>query len=157
MQDHLSAELDPFALPHRRIRRENFGTVNTHRGEIVHGAAIGAQAAPIAGNAPAGVAPATLTITVCDRSGTTRIPASPDETILVAMERAGMNPPARCRSGECGWCRSRLTAGTVRVSDRNDGRRAADRKFSFIHPCASYPVTDIELGVEKNPLGRSPL
>ncbi|MBO7423622.1 MAG: iron-sulfur cluster-binding domain-containing protein, partial [Oscillospiraceae bacterium] len=34
------------------------------------------------------------------------IPASADEPVLVAIERADIKAPSRCRAGECGWCRS---------------------------------------------------
>ena len=38
-----------------------------------------------------------------------------------------------------------LTAGEVYVRPESDGRRAADRRLGFIHPCASYPLSDLSL------------
>lgn len=70
-----------------------------------------------------------------------------EETILVACETAGVRVPADCRSGECGWCHSRLISGDVYVPESADGRRLADKKFGWIHPCATYPLSDIEIEV----------
>ena len=76
-----------------------------------------------------------------------KIDASADEPVLVAIERAGIKAPSRCRSGECGWCRSRLVSGEVYVPAENEGRRWADKKYGFIHPCASFPLSDLVLEV----------
>jgi len=78
------------------------------------------------------------------------IPARATESIVVAMERAGLAPPSQCRAGACGYCRSRLVAGDVFVSPENDGRRAADKQFKFFHPCSSYPISDLEIVVPRN-------
>ena len=75
------------------------------------------------------------------------IPCVSEETLLVAMERAVIYAPSHCRSGICGWYRSRLVSGQVRVDDRVDGRRAADVKFGYIHPCCTYPAGDTVIEV----------
>ena len=49
--------------------------------------------------------------------------------------------------GQCGWCHSRLVSGEVFIPDEADGRREADKKFGWIHPCCTYPLSDIELDV----------
>ena len=59
------------------------------------------------------------------------ISARARETVLVAMERARIVPPSKCRSGECGFCRSRLVSGDIYVRPQNDGRRLADHKFDY--------------------------
>lgn len=33
------------------------------------------------------------------------------------------------------------------VVNGRDGRREADRKFGFIHPCVTYPLDDMEIDV----------
>ena len=70
-----------------------------------------------------------------------------EQTLINACERAGIRVPSDCRSGQCGWCHSRLISGEVFVPEKADGRRAADKKFGWIHPCASYPCSDIEMEV----------
>ena len=86
-------------------------------------------------------------LTVDIRGDKTVIPCKADESLLWAMERAGINAPSHCRSGECGWCHSRLVAGEVYIPAEADGRRLGDRKFGWIHPCVSFPISDIELAV----------
>lgn len=77
-------------------------------------------------------------------SGTTHeIPAEATEPILVAIEIAGLVLDSRCRSGECGICRSKLVSGEVFILPDNDGRREADKDLGYIHPCATYPLSDI--------------
>lgn len=75
------------------------------------------------------------------------IDASADEPLLVAIERAGIKAPSRCRSGECGWCRSRLISGKVFIPEKTDGRRWADKEYGFIHPCSSFPASDLYVDV----------
>lgn len=75
------------------------------------------------------------------------IDADANEPVLVAIERAGIKAPSRCRSGECGWCRSRLVSGEVFIPEETDGRRWADKQNNEIHPCASFPVSDLVLVV----------
>jgi len=68
-----------------------------------------------------------------------------NESVLVALERAGISAPSRCRSGECGFCRCRLVSGEVFIPPETDGRRKADLKFGYLHPCCSYPKSDIKI------------
>ena len=79
------------------------------------------------------------------------IPCRADENILVALERAGIAGPNRCRGGICGWCRSRLLSGDVFIPEDTDGRRAQDKLDGYIHPCASFAVSDlfIEMPLKK--------
>ncbi len=76
-----------------------------------------------------------------------KIPCKAEESVLVSLERAGIEAPSRCRSGECGYCRSKLVSGEVFIPEETDGRRIADAKFGYIHPCCSYPVSDIEIHI----------
>lgn len=68
-------------------------------------------------------------------------------TLLSSLERLGIAPPSRCKSGVCGWCRSKLVAGEVYIPSSTDGRRLADKENSFIHPCACFPLTDITIEI----------
>lgn len=72
---------------------------------------------------------------------------SSTQSLISAIEAKGIRVPSDCRSGECGWCHSRLVSGDVYVPEKADGRRAADKKFGWIHPCVSYPLSDIEIEV----------
>ena len=75
------------------------------------------------------------------------IDAACSEPVLVALERAGIKAPSRCRSGECGWCRSRLVKGDVFIPAENEFRRFEDREFGYIHPCCTFALTNAEIEV----------
>ena len=76
-----------------------------------------------------------------------KIPCAANEPILVAIERAGIKAPSQCRAGECGWCRSKLLAGDVFVPADKEYRRWSDKENGYIHPCATFAVSDIVLEV----------
>jgi succinate dehydrogenase/fumarate reductase-like Fe-S protein len=59
----------------------------------------------------------------------------------------GIATPANCRSGICGWCHSRLVSGNVYVPKEVDGRRMADLQYGYVHPCSTFPLSDIEIDV----------
>jgi ferredoxin len=63
------------------------------------------------------------------------------------MERAGIKAPSRCKSGSCGFCHSRLVRGEYFVDTKHEYRRQADLKFGYIHPCCTYPESDMEIDV----------
>ena len=86
-------------------------------------------------------------LTVVIRGEKQTVPCRAEESLLWAMERAGIKAPSHCRSGECGWCHSRLISGEVYIPEDADGRRLADKKFSWVHPCCTFPLGDIELEV----------
>ena len=73
--------------------------------------------------------------------------ASSRETLLAAMEQAGIRAPSRCRSGVCGFCRSLLVSGEVFIPEQSDRRRLTDRQTGRIHPCCAFPVSDIVLEI----------
>ena len=88
----------------------------------------------------------TYQITVVTSDGQTRtVPAKAEETILVAFERAGIKAPSKCRSGECGFCRSRLASGDVYVPEKVDYRRQYDKATGYIHPCSAFPRSDCKI------------
>lgn len=73
------------------------------------------------------------------------IPCFSEETLLVALERAGIEAPSLCRSGECGFCRAKLIKGNVFIPNGTDYRRAVDTKYGIIHPCMSYPMSNLTI------------
>jgi ferredoxin len=134
MYEFVAKELSTLDLPARRIRREVCGEVK----DITQ-----------APGFPQGAGGETFRLQIHIGGTTTEIPAKTVETILVAIERAGLAPPSECRSGECGFCRARLISGDVYIRPNGDGRRAADKQFGYVHPCSSYPITDLELSVPR--------
>lgn len=90
---------------------------------------------------------AVFSITVDVRGKKQTVPCKAEQSLLSALEQAGIAAPSHCRSGVCGWCHSRLVSGDVYIPEDADGRRLADKKFGWIHPCCSYPLSDIEMEV----------
>jgi ferredoxin-NADP reductase len=133
----LLEELEPFELPPGALRQEPCGEtedVSAHPGY------------------PRELADSVFTMKVHQGDGIYSIPARASESVLIALERAGLAPPAQCRSGQCGYCRSRILGGHIYVLPGSDSRRAADSKFGHFHPCSSYPLTDLEIRVPAHPL-----
>jgi len=91
---------------------------------------------------PADAIGRTVSLTIVTGHTETVIPARCAEPILQAAERFGLIVNSRCRSGECGICRSKLIRGEVFIVPDNDGRRAADKELGYIHPCSTYPLSD---------------
>ena len=135
MYTFIEKELENFNLPPKRIRREAFGEIK--------------EVLSLPGF-PQEMAEKTFRIRVHMGDSFKEIPAIATETVLVALERANLKPPAKCRSGECGFCRSLLLSGNVFVSPISDWRRAGDKKFNYFHSCASYPVSDLEIRVPRH-------
>lgn len=132
MHEAVTRELASLSIPPKRIRRESFA----------------------ADRDAAETGRYTITVRRQGGGAPLAVPAAGNESVLVALERAGLNPPALCRSGECGWCRSRLLEGQVHTSPLKDGTRGADRKFGWFHPCCSSPRSDLLIEIPENPVRR---
>ncbi|MFR5780431.1 MAG: 2Fe-2S iron-sulfur cluster-binding protein [Oscillospiraceae bacterium] len=53
------------------------------------------------------------------------------------MERAGINARRLCRSGECGWCHSRLVSGEVYVPPRSTAAAWPTRSSAGYTPASA--------------------
>ena len=76
-----------------------------------------------------------------------KISVRADEPILCAIERAGIKIPSSCRSGVCGWCRTRVVEGNTYNPEKNENRRKGDVILGYIHPCASFALSDLVLEI----------
>lgn len=79
------------------------------------------------------------------------IPARAGETLMVAMERAGLKALSQCRVGECGFCRSLALSGDFTTDPAHDRRSTQDKERGIIHPCCTYPDGDAEISVPVDP------
>ncbi len=86
-------------------------------------------------------------LTVHIRDSVYELDAANNETLITAMERAGIPAVVRCRNGSCGFCHSRVVNGEYFIDSKDDFRRAADKKFNYIHPCSTYPESDMEIDI----------
>lgn len=86
-------------------------------------------------------------LTVHIRDAVYELDAANNETLITAMERAGIPAVVRCRNGSCGFCHSRVLNGEYFIDNKDDFRRSADKKFNYIHPCSTYPESDMEIDI----------
>ena len=70
-----------------------------------------------------------------------------DEPLLKAMENGGIDSPSICMVGVCGFCRSKLVSGKVKAD--TNYLLASDMKYHYIHPCVSYPLSDVTIVLSK--------
>lgn len=75
------------------------------------------------------------------------VPMRGDETVLVSLERAGLYPEARCRSGHCGYCGAELLSGRVFVPARWQESVRTGKSPEKLHPCCSFPLSDLEISI----------
>ena len=132
MYSFLDQELPKLGLKARRIRKELPGEYGDPTGDAAY---------------PKEAAGKIYKVTVLIRGESQTVECRADQTLLDALEKAGIRAPSHCRSGECGWCHSRLVSGDVYIPEDTDGRRAADKKFGWVHTCCSYPLSDVTLDV----------
>ena len=137
MYNFLDGEIAKLGLRRKFVRRELFGMIKDPWNQPGY---------------PEDIRGKTFNLKVIQCGREYDITASADEPLLTSIERAGITAPSRCRSGECSWCRSKLISGKVFVPEKTDGRRRADIEFGYIHPCASFPMSDIVLDVPNSTL-----
>lgn len=72
-----------------------------------------------------------------------------NETLLSAFERNSVPSAAKCKIGECGYCRCKLIEGNVETISVHsvDSLRQADKKYNFIHPCRAFAKSDVTLAL----------
>lgn len=131
MYAFVDKELEKLNLPKKYIRHEMFGEFHNPQSQDDY---------------PAGI-PETVKITVTIQDKTYIIKGKSTDSVMQIIEQNGLAVPARCRSGECGFCHSHLLSGKVYVPKHLEYRRLADYKFGCIHPCCSFPLTDLEINV----------
>lgn len=69
-----------------------------------------------------------------------------DETLLTSMENAGIKAPSLCRVGECGFCRSILIDGKIKMVGGTQPKALSEN--DYIHPCITYPESDVVLKLD---------
>lgn len=135
MYNFVDKEIETLGLRRKFIRHELFGEYFTPSKEADY---------------PKNVAPEfKLTVRIAGKETTVTAPA--ETSLLRTLEANGIAAPAHCRSGECGWCHSKLVSGKVYTPKSVDGRREADLIYGYIHPCCAFPLSDVV--VEVPPVG----
>ena len=132
MYDFVRKELEALDAPRRRVRFEVFGQ---------------ARDITVFDGFPKEKSGETYKLTVRTGVSETVIDAKANESIAVALERAGLKIHTACRSGSCGFCRVKVLSGEYFVCPQNDGRRAADKDFGYVHACSTYPLGDMSVKI----------
>jgi len=120
-------ELRKLGVPERRIRQEVFGSPS----KVHLDPAWPKEIAPDA-------------VFTAKLSSGQKITARAVEPLLIALEKAGIAVENSCRSGECSMCRVKLLNGKV-FQTSSAKIRQSDRQAGYIHSCAAYPISDIEI------------
>lgn len=131
MYTFMDTQLSTLGLRRKFVRRELFG-------EVFH---------PENNSDYTGDPNSVFTVTVHMAGKTYSVPCKADTTLLRAMEKAGVHAPSDCRSGTCGWCHAQLLSGDVYIPQQTDGRRIADKQYGYIHPCCTFPLSDLTIDV----------
>lgn len=71
------------------------------------------------------------------------LPCYNNKTIIQAIYDSGIYIPNKCNVGSCGFCKSELISGEVKIV--NDKRSDVDKKYNYIHPCSTYPLSDLKI------------
>jgi NAD(P)H-flavin reductase/ferredoxin len=71
-------------------------------------------------------------------------PCEPNESVLDAAQRAGLEIPFSCRKGVCGTCKGRVVSGEVRAYS-GDALGAAERAAGNVLFCNARPRSDLEI------------
>ncbi|WP_086984140.1 2Fe-2S iron-sulfur cluster-binding protein [Vibrio aphrogenes] len=74
-------------------------------------------------------------------NGLTQVKAAPTQTVLEAMENAGLEPEFMCRDGHCGACKCELEAGDIEYV----GFALAFTQPREILPCICKAKSDLVL------------
>jgi ferredoxin-NADP reductase len=78
------------------------------------------------------------------KAGGKIIRAKAGETLLKALENAGLKIASSCRCGECSYCRVKILKGTV-FEPETSLVRMSDRKYGYVHSCQAFPTSDLEI------------
>jgi ferredoxin-NADP reductase len=132
MHEFVNREITALSKPPRRIRREDYG----------------------GSGQPSNKPRYSIVVRYSGRDDEVTIQADPGETVLVALERAGLIVPSSCRTGACGICRGRLLEGDVEYPAPPSGLRKADELEGYFHPCAALPQSDLIMEIPAEPAER---
>jgi ring-1,2-phenylacetyl-CoA epoxidase subunit PaaE len=71
----------------------------------------------------------------------TEVNVRPDQTVLQAVQDAGLDPPYSCTVGVCTTCRARLRNGKANMDER-EGLSDAEISEGYILTCQAHPTSD---------------
>ncbi|MBQ6655355.1 MAG: iron-sulfur cluster-binding domain-containing protein [Erysipelotrichaceae bacterium] len=132
MYDYLNKELPKLKIPQKYLRLEIYGQLNEPFRLKEY---------------PKGQKDKVYTLKVRQGEVTYEIRCPAGTSLVNAIEQSGIRIPVHCRSGYCGFCHSRLISGEIFTPGFLEHRRAADHTYGYIHPCCSFPLSDLEIEI----------
>ncbi len=133
MQDLIRNELKELNIPNKRTHFDFYGSIKD------------LYSLP---DYPKDVEGKTFSLRVVRGLEEKEIKANANESIAVALERAGIKIHTGCRSGVCGFCRIKVLSGDFYVSKKDDMRRATDKEFNYVYACSTYPLSDMCIKID---------
>jgi ferredoxin len=71
--------------------------------------------------------------------------AAPDETLVAAAARAGIELPTSCRNGTCRTCMCQVRSGEIAYRIQWPGLLPEEKNEGWILPCIAYARSDLVL------------
>jgi ferredoxin-NADP reductase len=130
MMEATKAMLAELKVPAESIHTENFGSTQKPKAKVAKKQESHEEKAT----------GAKVTFTTSDKS--TSLP--PDETILEASERIGVDIDYSCRVGTCGECRVKLLSGNVSM-EVDDGLEPDEKEAGMILACQAKAKEDVSV------------
>ncbi|NOY41464.1 MAG: 2Fe-2S iron-sulfur cluster binding domain-containing protein [Planctomycetes bacterium] len=130
MMDSTKEMLAELGVPAEKIHSENFGSQQKPRAKVAERK----KTAPSATQQTA----ATVSFATSEKSAQ----LLPDETILEASERAGVDIDYSCRTGMCGVCTVKLQSGEVTM-EVEDGLEPDDKAAGMVLACQAKSTGDV--------------
>ncbi len=138
MMESVLSVFTSLGLAPERIHREYF-TINKHP-ELTTASGMDSTATDLE-ELPGTdqIVPRTVTVRLYGDEHTFEV--QPDETILLAAQRANLDPPYACQIGACCTCRAKIVRGRVKMDERE---ALSDDEIAegYALTCQSHPLTD---------------
>lgn len=135
MMDAVKQMLADLGVPNENVHTENFGSQQKPHVKAAQREQT-AQASEITPDQPR----FTASVTFAKSGKSTSL--QPDETVLEAAEREGVDIDYSCRVGMCGVCKVKLLAGNVKM-EVEDGLEPEDKASGMILACQAKATENI--------------
>ena len=77
-----------------------------------------------------------------------RFEAKPDESLLAAAQRAGIQLSYSCKTGRCSSCKCKLISGETGLLSHEAGLSVDEKLDGWILSCVRYALNDIVIDAE---------
>ncbi len=142
MMDSTKKMLTELGVPSENVHSENFGSTKKPKAKSKTEPKIEPASATAGKPEASTVAPAGAAVTFATSNKTANL--EPEETILEASERIGVDIDYSCRVGTCGECVVKLLSGNVTM-ETDDGLDPDDKAAGMILACQAIAEQDVSV------------